>query len=68
MEYSQNSLKIAMSEADCSVVQLVEKSGLSRRTIDNLLNQRIRSNPTVDTLHAIGKALNINPLDLLRNS
>lgn len=65
MNYTNN-LREARLNRGMSVSELARRSGVSRVTINNI--EQGYTNPTVSTVAAICKALNINPNEIFFNN
>ena len=63
MNINVNKMRIAQANECLSVNELVEKTGLGRATVSNIINGA--TNPSMKSLGLIAKALNVEVVELL---
>ena len=62
-DYSKSNEHLLRSKM--TITDLVDKSGLSQRTVYTLLNSHFVHDPKLSTLAAISKALGVKPWELV---
>lgn len=60
-----NRIKEILAREDRTTIWLAEQIGKSRTVVSNYVNNNTQ--PSVEVLYAIAKALNVNPKDLLNS-
>ena len=65
MYFDYNKANEHLLRSKMTITDLVNKSGLSQRTVYTLLNSHFAHDPKLSTLVAISKALGVKPWELV---
>lgn len=65
MYFDQNKARTALEKSGKSITQIITETGLSQRTVYNMLNNNFTYDPKLSTLNAFAKAVDTKLWNLL---